>query len=98
MRYPPQNRFWRIAGLLVLALAGAVPVRALPLEHITVCLGYAPRALIDAFAARPESRQGRQVLTLFKADHLAPFEEQSLEGVRTLKEQYDRMIVEPLTR
>jgi len=47
---------------------------------------------IDAFAAMPESRQGRQVLTLFKTDHLVPFQEHFMAGTRALKARHNHFL------
>ncbi len=50
--------------------------------------------MIKALETLHEDPQGQQILTLFKADRLVPFEEALMSGTKALKEKYDRLVRE----
>jgi phosphonate transport system substrate-binding protein len=47
--------------------------------------------LIESLETLHKSPYGRQILTLFKVERLAPFKEALMEGTRRLKEKHDRL-------
>jgi len=49
------------------------------------------RDLIEALESLHEDPQGLQILTLFKAERLAPFEDRYMDGTRELKATHDRL-------
>ena len=53
--------------------------------------------LLESLATLHEDPQGEQILTLFKADRLIPFEDGFMTGTRALKEKHDRLVREGST-